>query len=1206
MSDNRTDNPAGAILDALSRIRRSILLHRLGRVTFRLAAVVSGSALALLAVERYYYLPGVWRLILLILAGLVLTGVIAQAAWIAWRKYGSLRSVARLCDFNLPELKNRLETSIEFIRSGYDSRGIYSRELVEAALEQTSSVVSRPGFRETAISRALAPDRRAVRVEGYVAAALCALLLISGFVDPLLFERTYRGFGSPLELIRRERDFRIFVQPGDITLLRGERLIVRAAGSIVRPDEMLLESWQTGRVRETYSMPYISEQFEHRLDLGPVENDLSYVVSQSGTASDTFRVRVTSNPFITELRLRYEYPAYTGLPPYETARDKAIQGLRGTRITLDGRSSNPLSTATLILGVDSLRSLEIHEERGFSDTLTLDRDTYYSFRLEDSWGLVNTDSLVYPIVVTPDEPPRIALLYPEKESKLGEQMQQALMYEAADDFGFGRMVLNFRKMNIAGRESEPRNFSLPLPERGSTHLFERYDWDLRPLRLLPGESVVYSLTVWDNDRVSGPKSASTGEYKLRFPTIQEIIQQGEQEQQEIASRLADLESQGQSALEQVQKMQEALERGSQMDWQEKQRLGQALERQKEIAEQVGDLAERMKQSVEQLQRGESMSPELLEKLVQVQKLMEEVATEEMKELMARIQESMERIDPGELARDIEKLKFSQEKFLERLDKTLSVLEKIRLEQQMDFLVNRTRELARTAESLADSMAAAAGEDPGQVADNTNERSDRPGGDKDNGADAVDPEAPDAERGGEPGLSSLEQELLEKNSREALDQLDQLTEDVFERMENTAGSLAVSGENELASNLEKEVYGPDREYFSQAWSDVSNKMESGRPGEAGKTQREAGRRMRDMHDRLQDYSELLKEKWKNEVSEAMLRAFDDLDFLARRQEQIAAAVESEPDINHPDVLELAVHQREVVQGLSRVQSGLADAARDNFFISGRLLDIVDAAVARGENSTGLLSAEQRNREQAADASVGVLAAINAGMLSLLEQQQNMMESGSGVGLDQMMKSMEQIARRQEELNRRMREQMQSGQQGDGSEMSGSGAGLPQPSPGDLMEMLRRMAAEQNAIREQLARLAEQAGKSNETGRLESALEGMAKEAEEVVKDLLQRGVSPETFERQRRLLDRLLSAQRSLQQRDSQDNERKSETAGSYTPLPPPQLPAGLLESEDSANELKLLLERWKGAYPESYESLIRTYYERIRTRNLESGGSSDR
>jgi len=118
-------------------------------------------------------------------------------------------------------------------------------------------------------------------------------------------------------------------------------------------------------------------------------------------------------------------------------------------------------------------------------------------------------------------------------------------------------------------------------------------------------------------------------------------------------------------------------------------------------------------------------------------------------------------------------------------------------------------------------------------------------------------------------------------------------------------------------------------------------------------------------------------------------------------------------------------------------------------------------------------------------------------------------------------------------------------------------------------------------------------------LGSNMEGVIKDAEEVIKDMLERGVTPETFERQRRIFNRLMDAQKSIQQRNT-GRRRKSEQPGEYTVKPPEALARELLESSQQEKLLKSILQRWEGAYPESFKVLIREYFELLRSKNLEN------
>ncbi|MCE5271579.1 hypothetical protein LLH00_09895 [bacterium] len=1203
--------PASQIESTLRRVRARLLRAGLIAVGERLLAAAALAVVLLTGLDSLFWLPGVWRLGLLTALAAILAGILQWGLWRAWQVYGRLEAVARACDHAAPELHNGLESALQFMGGAFRSGEFYSTELVAAALERTASNVRGSEAQKRLFDNITAPRAAQVRRRRRILLAACSLCLGLFLYRPLAVGQSLRAWADPFDLIRRERAYHLIVSPGNITLMRGDSLSVRAVGSIHRPGRVRLDWWQAGKVGQSREMSYLRDQFEYRADLGPLESDLSYVVSQGSTVTDTFRVTVTSNPFVTSLHLRYEYPAYTGLGVYETERDRAVQALRGTRVVLSGRASNPLAAAELRLERGEVHRMPVTAERVFCDTLVLDADTRYSLRLTDTWGLANTDTLPYPVTVLNDEAPRIVLLFPEAEANLGREMVQPLMYEAADDYGLSRVSLSYRKEKTGGRrEDQERSLSLPAgSSSGATHVLERFNWELGELHLLPGESVLYRLTAWDNDRVSGPKATASAEFRLKFPSLEEIFKQGEKQQEQIASRLDDLGQEGQKTLEQVKKMQEALERGHEMDWQEKQRLGQALERQKQISEQVGRLADQMKQNIERMQSAGASSPELLEKLQRVQQLMDEISTDEVKELLSKIQSSLDKLDNKALSDQMNKLEFSQEKLLDKLDKTISVLEKVKLEQQMDFLVSRTRELAAASEALADSVAVKSpdGEQKGESADSLAASGAKPG-QPGSEASADSLGAPGSalsdstQAGGqsskrETEQSPLERELTGKEPAEALDQMKKLTAEVFDRMGNAVKSFDRAGQKELAAKLGQESAPEQRESFEQDYEETEQALEAEQPGKAAGSQRRAGRRMDALHERMEKYSRELKEKWRQEVSEAILRAFDNLDYLSRHQEEVAEQIQAETDFSHPDVLKIAGQQQEVSRGLSTVLAGLVESARDNFFISVRLLDIVDAASARSESAASLLSAEERNKDQAFQAAAGALAAINAGMLSLMEDHDNLLQSSSGVGMDRMMKQLEQLSRRQEELNRNMQQQMGSSQRRrNGQNPSGTGSGLslpPQSAQGQMQEMLRQMAAEQRAIQEQLARMAEQAGQSAQTGRLKDALEGMEKEASEVAEQMLKRGVTPETLQRQQRLLDRMLSAQHSLRNNDSRDNERKSETARDYTPAPPSALSPDLLDPAARQSELEAIFQKWNGAYPESYENLIRKYYERL-------------
>lgn len=836
----------------------------------------------------------------------------------------------------------------------------------------------------------------------------------------------------------------------------------------------------------------------------------------------------------------------------------------------------------------------------------------------------------------------MALRHPRGETDLNEEMLQTLVYELADDFGLSRLVLSWTRKRSSGDEDKTGSEAI-ASWRGRdrpAHVLEQFNWDMSQLGLLPEDEVLYRLTVYDNDAVSGPKAASTAEYKIRFPSLEEIFDREQQRQEQISTDLQDLERRGEQLHEQVKKLNETIERGQQLQWEDNQQINQAVQEQQKMLEEVRKLAQSLEESIEQMQRGEMMSNELLDKMSKVQELMDQVATERLRQLMEKIQQSIEKMDRAALEEAMEQLQVSQEEILQKLDKTLALLERIKLEQQLDDLVQMTEELAETASMLADSTGtmlsprqradadSIARSMAGLTADADSVSSAAASADSSSGGgdnpmqqqSAADEsgnmpsaqETPDTESPGMQEQASQAQEQQQatdsaptpengekmRQLEEETSEMGEQTNELFEMIAEAAIELARANEQETAANMMSESTSGRRTPVRQFLEQATQGYQQGKPQQSFQAQRGMENEMREMNQRMQQYRQDIQQQWRQQVAEAMKRAFDQLNFLSENQEALIAEVDREPDFNHPDILGYAAREQEIVQGIESVRKEIVEAAKDNFFISGQLLEILYLATSQAEHSTGQLEAENRRKQSAMSSLERSMTVINAGMLTLLRDSQNMQQSTSGTGMDQMLMQMEEMAQRQQRLNQMSQDALNQ-QQGEGqNSMPGPGTtprGQGQSSEG-LMEMLRRMAAEQEAIRRQLQDMAQQArGRSDMMG---NALEGAAREAEEVVKELQERGISQETLERQNRIFNRLMDAQKSVQERES-GRRRQAERPEDFTITRPDDLPEGVLDPGDGAGRLDRQLERWQGSYPESYRALIRRYYELLRTRELE-------
>jgi hypothetical protein len=110
-----------------------------------------------------------------------------------------------------------------------------------------------------------------------------------------------------------------------------------------------------------------------------------------------------------------------------------------------------------------------------------------------------------------------------------------------------------------------------------------------------------------------------------------------------------------------------------------------------------------------------------------------------------------------------------------------------------------------------------------------------------------------------------------------------------------------------------------------------------------------------------------------------------------------------------------------------------------------------------------------------------------------------------------------------------------------------------------------------------------------------LDEISRMAEDVVKDLENRSIKRRTINLQRKILSRLLDAQKSLKERDFSE-KRKSRAGVDVIREGPAKLPEDLGERTSRLNSE--LLKALKEGYAKEYEVLIRNYFEALRKLNL--------
>ncbi len=960
-----------------------------------------------------------------------------------------------------------------------------SRDLVELCVERATEVLQQLPLRDLHPQRSLrAPLTR-------VLASLTPLLAL-WLIAPPKFSDTARTFllaGSSRVLPVLE----LRVEPGSLRVAHDAAVTIRAqvAGRRLPPEVTIdLRSpqgrWMTAQMTRE-DMPPGAGADRYSFQVTALKDDLDYRVRARWAQSPVYRLAVIEGLQATGYRKVYEPPAYTGLQlQREASATGDLTGVAGTQVTLEVLYRRPGITGRIVFesGAGPLE-LERQPDR-LQATWMLETADRYQVELRDDASGERWISDPFPIDVVPDLEPRVRLLQPPPLIVMPPDMHVLLEADAVDDFGLTELALVYEH---AG--GEPNRTTLarwkPVPGEKETRL--QFDWDLTEIGLLPDQEIHYYLQALDNDPRRGPKSGETGLCVIRFPAIAEMYAQAETERrgdiQSMEEALRD-----QTALrDELQTIAREMLRENQVSWEKQQEIQDLVSRQEDLGHKIEQLQQSLEASRQRMENQNLFSMEVLEKVRQVQDLVAQVQSEEFLQGLERMRQALAQLDRQAMRQAMAQMKVTQEEVSQALDRTLQMLRRLLAEEQIDRLAQKLAELEARQAEINKQLEMGLSPQP------------RPG--EESSADSLQ------QAGDEHPLSPEEEAALKAEQEALAKELEALRQELAKLAEQEAQQVP-----DLKKALEEFLKNSTSQEALEQMRQAQAAMEQGQRRSSLKF----GRKARSSLQQMQAGLAQMRQGVDIEKMEALARALYDISHrmvaVSMRQEELVAGGEERGP------RELAVLEQEFYEEMAAAGDSLLGVARETPSIGQSQLRAVGKALRGIADSR---DAFEGGRRQAGLAQAGEsMRAINAAVKQLLEaasQAQASCPSGCPSPFNKM--------------------QCMSGQQGElNQDTQQTLAACQTPRLTQSQEdALLRLAARQEMIRQGLD---EVRGELDGTGKVLGDLGSIAKEMEEVARELKARRADPRIVKRQEKILSRLLTAQRSIRRQD-ENEERQSRT-----------------------------------------------------------------
>ncbi|WP_372774535.1 DUF4175 family protein [Mangrovibacterium sp.] len=659
-------NNYGLLVEKLNFYSRKYFSFLLFKGVLLLISILTICISVVLLIEYNFYTSTSIRLVFLVsclLLGLYITVVYVVQSVLYFtgiRKY-SLLQKAKLVSQHFPELKDQLINIVEL--GSMNEQG----ELVFSSINQKIGKLSPFSFSSYF-------SFRLIKNNLFVFVLALAVTAGASFAFPgFLAEGGYRVLHFNQAFVK-PAPFRFVLVNEDTAVRKGSslELQVLCEGKNL-PEYLYINIGGTNFIMEQGEQ-FFTYKLEH------IQNSFSIYFTDNEYVSEKYTVFVVPDPIVLNFSLEVKVPEYTGTNNYVLNNVGNVEVPYGSKLVW---KFNCADTDSLFLQTGAERIAAAKNGDQFSVDYQAFSESNYKIVVKNDF--VPTKELVqYTIGVIPDFFPEIAVGQYQDSVVLSRFYFKG---EIGDDYGFKDLVF---KLKSAERDSTFQLNILPGLKVQEFYYFV----DLKDYRSF-GESFSFYFSVRDNDPFHQFKESTSEVFNFKFLDGNEVDTINNQLFDEIESLVAESKRITDDIKREIEdyKYRDISEKLN--DWDRKQLLNNVLKKKEQLQSVIEQISNKNTQMNSVKNSFGEQTNDLLEKQQQINDLLNEVMSDELKELLDEFNKLANQFDPLRMNELLDKMSFPMDDLTKQLDRSLEMLKRMKIEQKLDELLSIVDETAKS-------------------------------------------------------------------------------------------------------------------------------------------------------------------------------------------------------------------------------------------------------------------------------------------------------------------------------------------------------------------------------------------------------------------------------------------------------------------------------------------------------------------------------
>ncbi len=987
----------------------------------------------------------------------------------------SYSEASRILGKHFPEVADKLQNTLE-LNSLLDENS-ETRDLIYASISQRIEKLSPIPFL-SAIK-----IKKNVKYLLYLAPVVLVFVLIISFKPAIVTEGTERIVKYD-EHFEMPAPFSFILENDTMQVRQGDDFSVnlRVEGQYV-PEQVMINFGGNAFYMEKLS----ASTFKY--DFKTLNNSFKFYFTAQDIESKDYEVSVLPAPIILDFKINITPMAYTGLDAEEIKNSGDIEVPIGSNVIWTFGTAN-LDSLVVVMDSTILPTEKNNNEYKLSKRITASSD--YSLFVGNEYFSEIID-IKYRIKVIPDLYPAIAV------NEARDSTNPAIVYfkgSIDDDYGFSRLTFH-----CFDGDKEISKSPVQFSQRLSSQDFY-YAFDFASVEHT-GNKLTYYFEVADNDGYSGPKTARSKVMEFNIPSAQDLQDMSDQTNSETESKVDEAKKISEDIKKSIDELKRKLVNESLSPYDRSQLMQDIIEKE----DQLEQLMEQIKNEQNQLQQAKeqfSKSEELLKKQAEINALMENLMTDEMRQMIEEMKKLMENFNKDEFFKKSEEFKMSVEEMEQNMDNTLELLKRSEVEERVKSIADQMENLAEKEKKLAEE---------------TKEK-------------------------------SKSQEELKKEQSELKEQFDKLKEEYNKTLEKNSALKEPMPLNDFKNEMND---------ISNEMQQASDDLNENKNNKASDKQNNSSQKMQELSQKMDSMMAQMEMDENGENMENIRQMLENVLTFSFDQEDIMLGMKP-LSYKSPQYKEYVVRQKNIT---------------DNFTV---IRDSINALSARVPGLASVVSSDIMNIRKELAAVMDHLG--NSSKYQAQVSQQKVLTSANNLAL-LLSETLDQMQQQQM--------QMQSNSSSSCNKCKNKGQGQPQQKQiGQMRDMQQQLKQQMQQMLDQMKKNGQQAQNGEQLAKMLMQQEMMQKmmndmmngelspdaakylqEAnkmiEQNIRDLVNRNVTQQTINRQEQIITRLLQAENSQNERET-EQKRQSREAKEYK-LSNPDKAFEEKESEIRFNEL---------------------------------------